>query len=193
VAQRVRSDPLGDLRGLCRLDDDAMELPGADRLHGVLSRKQPTVAMHHALSVPDLPPLAQQGQQIRREYGIAIPAAFAALDPEQHAFAVDVGHLECRNLRHSQASAIGDRQGRLMLQAGGCVEQAHDLVSAQHHGQVAWMCHTDQPAGQVRPVDGVREEEPQRRHNAVHGRRRHARIALFDLKSAHVIRRRCIG
>ena len=45
VAQRVRSDPLGDLRGLCRLDDDAMELPGADRLHGVLSRKQPTVTM----------------------------------------------------------------------------------------------------------------------------------------------------
>src|SRR6201985_941410 len=33
VAQRVRSDPLGDLRGLCRLDADAMELPGADRLH----------------------------------------------------------------------------------------------------------------------------------------------------------------
>ena len=30
VPQRVRSDPLGDLRGLCRLDDDAMELPGAD-------------------------------------------------------------------------------------------------------------------------------------------------------------------
>jgi hypothetical protein len=30
-------------------------------------------------------------------------------------------------------------------------------------------------------------------HNAVHGRRRHAGITLFDLKSAHVIRRRCIG
>jgi hypothetical protein len=30
VAQRVRSDPFGDLRGLCRLDDDAMQLPGAD-------------------------------------------------------------------------------------------------------------------------------------------------------------------
>jgi len=74
VAQRVRSDPLGDLRGLCRLDDDAMELPGADWLHGVLSWKQPTVAMHHALLVPDLPPLAQQGEQICREHGIAIPA-----------------------------------------------------------------------------------------------------------------------
>jgi hypothetical protein len=64
VPQCVRSDPLGDLCRLCRIDDDAMELPGADRLHGVLSRKQPTVTMHHALLVPDLPPLAQQGEQI---------------------------------------------------------------------------------------------------------------------------------
>src|SRR5271169_6025642 len=64
VPQRVRSDPLGDLRGLCRLDDDAMELPGADRLHGMLSWKQPTIAMHHTLLVPYLPPLAQQGEQI---------------------------------------------------------------------------------------------------------------------------------
>src|SRR6201996_6055286 len=85
VPQCVRSDPLGDLRGLCRLDDDAMELPGADWFHGVLSRKQPTVTMHHALLVPDLPPLAQQGKQIRREYGITIPAPLATLDPEQHA------------------------------------------------------------------------------------------------------------
>ena len=30
VPQCVRSDPLGDLSGLCRIDDDAMELPGAD-------------------------------------------------------------------------------------------------------------------------------------------------------------------
>src|ERR1700740_394045 len=94
VAQRVRSDPLGDLRRLCRIDDNAMELPGADRLHGVLSREQPTVTMHHAPLVSDLPPLAQQDQQICREYGIAIPAALAMLDPDQHALAVDIGDLE---------------------------------------------------------------------------------------------------
>jgi predicted transposase YbfD/YdcC len=57
-----------------------MELPGADRLHGVLSRKQPTVTMHHALLVPDLPPLAQHGEQICREHGIAIPATLATLE-----------------------------------------------------------------------------------------------------------------
>src|SRR5580692_7082105 len=96
VPQCVRSDPLGDLRGPCRLDDDAMELPGADWLHGVLSRKQPTVAVHHALLVPDLPPLTQQGEQIRREHGIAILATLATLDAE-HALAVDIGDLERRD------------------------------------------------------------------------------------------------
>ena len=54
------------------------------------------------------------------------------------------------------------------------------------------MRHPDRLARQVRPVDRVREEEPQRRDNAVHGRRRHAGIALFDLEAAHVIRRRRI-
>jgi hypothetical protein len=61
-----------------------------------------------------------------------------------------------------------------------------------HKFDVCWMRHTDQLAGQVRPVNGVQEEEPQRRHNAVHGRRRHARITLFDLEPANVIRRRRI-
>ncbi len=72
--------------------------------------------MHHALLVPDLPPLAQQDQQICREYGIPIAATLATLDPDQHALAVDIGDLECRDLGHAQASAIGDRESRLMLE-----------------------------------------------------------------------------
>jgi len=126
----------------------------------VLTREQPTFCVHDALLTPDFPPLAQQGQQICREHGIAIPAALATLDPEQHAFAVDVADLERCNLSHAQAGTIGDRKGRLMLEAGGRVEQPRDLVPAQHDGQVAWMRHPDQLACQVRPVDGVGEEEP---------------------------------
>jgi len=37
VAQLVRADPFGDVGGLGCLDDDAIELPRADRLHRVLS------------------------------------------------------------------------------------------------------------------------------------------------------------
>jgi hypothetical protein len=36
-----------------RLDDDPIELPRADRLHRVLSREQPAVAVHHALLPPN--------------------------------------------------------------------------------------------------------------------------------------------
>ena len=74
----------------------------------------------------------------------------------------------------SQAGTIGDRQGGLMLEAGGRVEQSQDFVPAQHHRQVAWMRHPDQLACQFGPVESLREQEPQRRHDAVHGWRRHA-------------------
>jgi hypothetical protein len=57
VAQCVRTDPLGDVGGVRRLDDDPIELPRTDRLHCVLPRKQPAVAVHHAMLPPDLPPL----------------------------------------------------------------------------------------------------------------------------------------
>jgi hypothetical protein len=94
VAQRMRPNPLGDVRRTRGLDDDPMQLPGADRLTSMHSRKQPAPGVHHALLPSDLPPLAQQGEHVRREHGVAILAAFAMLDPEQHAFAVDVADLE---------------------------------------------------------------------------------------------------
>ena len=57
------------------------------------------------LLVSNLPPLAQQGEQICREHGIAIPATLATLDPDQHALAVDIGDLERRDLGHAQVPA----------------------------------------------------------------------------------------
>ena len=139
VAQRVRADPLGDVGCACRLDDDAVKLPGADRLQGMLAGKQPAVAMHHALLAAGLPPLAQQDQQIRREQGVAVSSALAALDPDQHALAVDVLDLQRRDLGDAQAGAVGHRQRRLMLETGCGVEQSRHLVPAEHHGQRAGM------------------------------------------------------
>ena len=45
VAQRMRTDPPGDPGRLGGLDDDAVELPGADRLQRVLAREQPALAV----------------------------------------------------------------------------------------------------------------------------------------------------
>jgi hypothetical protein len=55
------------------------------------------------------------------------------------------------------------------------------------------MGYPNQLAGEVRPVERVGEEEPQRRHDAVHGWRRQARLALFDLEPAQVVGRGGVG
>src|SRR5207237_604391 len=41
------------------------------------------------------PPGAQQREQLRRQHGMAVFAALALLDPQQHALGVDVADLEC--------------------------------------------------------------------------------------------------
>ena len=69
------------------------------------------------------------------------------------------------------------------------VEQAGDLVAAQHHGQLARMGQPDQLAREIRPIERVREEEPQRRHDAVNRRHRNAGLELLDLEAPQVVRR----
>ena len=170
-----------------------MQVPGADRFARLLTWKQPALGMHHALLPAGLPPPAQQGQQIRWQDGVAIPASFAPLDPDQHALAVDLGDLECHNLGDAQTRAVSDGESRLILEAGGCVEQSCNLVSTRHNGQIARMRRSDQLAGQIRPVDCLREEEPQCRDDAVHGRCRHASLTLLDLETPHVVHCRHIG
>jgi hypothetical protein len=55
------------------------------------------------------------------------------------------------------------------------------------------MHHPDQPAREVGPVERVREEEPQRRDDAVHRRHGNAGLALLDLEAAQILRRGRVG
>src|SRR5690606_4651311 len=59
VPQCVRADASRDLASLGGFDHDAIELPCADGLEGMLARKQPAIAMQHTLAMALLPPLAQ--------------------------------------------------------------------------------------------------------------------------------------
>src|SRR3546814_10343176 len=59
VPQRVRSDPLVDVRGLGGLDDDAVELARADMGRCALSGKEPAVGTPNALLPPGATPIAQ--------------------------------------------------------------------------------------------------------------------------------------
>lgn len=49
MAQGVRSDPPGDVRCLSCGNDDAIELPCANRLQRILAREQPAVGQHQTL------------------------------------------------------------------------------------------------------------------------------------------------
>jgi hypothetical protein len=94
VPQRAHANALGDAGRVRCLDDDTMELSCADRSQCVLTRKEPAVRAHDTLLPSDSPPRPQQLEQAGGQHGVAIPSAFATLDLEQHALAVDVAHLE---------------------------------------------------------------------------------------------------
>src|SRR3546814_15259464 len=78
------------------------------------------------------PPVAQQQEQAFGQHGVAVPPAFAALDPQQHALAVDIADLQRRYLGDAQPRAIGDRQRRLVLEGAGRIEQPLHLGHGQN-------------------------------------------------------------
>lgn len=73
-----------------------------------------------------------------------------------------------------------------MLEAAGGVGQARHLVAAQHHWRIAGTAHAHQLARQIGPIEGIGEEEPQRRGHAVHGGHRNAGFTLGQLKLADI-------
>src|ERR1700752_678958 len=89
-----------------------IELARGHRLGRIAARKQPP-------SRPRcLPPGPQQVEQVWRYHDVTILAAFALLDADDHALAVDVGDLERDHLGGAQAGATGPAQRRLVLQPG---------------------------------------------------------------------------
>lgn len=104
VPQRMRADRLVDLRCLCSSFNDPAQLPRANRLVTGMPWKQPATCLHHTLGASLLPPRPQQGEQVRREHSVAVAAALALLDPDEHPLAVDICDLEPGNLGHTQTA-----------------------------------------------------------------------------------------
>lgn len=66
---------------------------------------------------------------------MAILAALAPLDPQQHALGVDIRDLQRDHLGNTQARPIGDAQRRLVFEAGGCLVSTDRLLEdAQNSG-----------------------------------------------------------
>jgi hypothetical protein len=66
------------------------------------------------------------------------------------------------------------------------------FIAAQHHRQLARVRQTNELARQIGTIDRMREEEAQRRHDAVHRRHGNTVVLLLDLEPAQVVGGRCI-
>ena len=80
----MRAEALGESGRLGGLLHNPAQLTGADRPDRVLTWKQPAFRRHRALAPAFPPPCPEQDEQIGREHRIAVPAALAALDADQH-------------------------------------------------------------------------------------------------------------
>src|SRR3546814_15322197 len=105
------------------------------------------------------PPVAQQQEQAFGQHRVAVAAAFTALDPQQHALAVVIGHLQRRHLGDTQSGTIGDRQRRLVLEAAGRIEKPLHLGHGQYDGDLAYLPGADPLAREVGAVESKREQK----------------------------------
>lgn len=113
VPQRVRADAFADASDFGGLLNRTVR----DRIGVTAPWEQPAMREHHPATFALGPPYPQQLQQLRREHGVAVPAALSLLNPDQHPGIVDIVDLQVRNFRHAQPSAISHAQRRLILDA----------------------------------------------------------------------------
>jgi hypothetical protein len=118
---------------------------------------------------------------------MVVLAALALLDPDQHARAVDVAHLERHDLGDAQSSAVGRAQRGPVLRTRRRFEQPRHLLDTQHQRQLARLADERETAGEIGPVERHGEEEAQRRDRAVDAWRLEARLRLVHLEAAQVL------
>ena len=135
VPQGMQRDAFVDTRREGSLVHGAVELTCGQGLDGVQAREQPAAVEHLALGSGDPPPSAQALEHHRGEHGVAILAALALLDPQRHARTIDVTDLQRGDFAGAKPGAVGNREGRLMLEVLGRRDQRTDFLSAQDDRQ----------------------------------------------------------
>src|SRR3979490_3397068 len=101
---------------------DAIELARRHRLHAVASWKQP------ALRSCRPPPGPQQFEQMWRQHHLAVFAALALFDADDHALAVTVADLERDHLGVAQACALSHPQRGLVLEPGAASSNRATMI-----------------------------------------------------------------
>ena len=109
------------------------------------------------------------------------------LDPDDHAAAVDVDNLESSHLAHPQPGSISCGQSRPVAQPRHCLQEADDLLAAEHHRQLLRLLGADDPVERLRPTQRHAEEEPQCARHLVDVRPRPAEPGQVKLIGANLL------
>src|SRR5262252_11153572 len=120
---------------------------------------------------------------------MAILAALAHLDTDQHTLRIDVAHPQHDDLAAAQTGAVGDAERGLILQtgAGRGLEQPGDLICSEHSRQLARIVCAGQLMGEVGAAERDGEEEAQCRGLPIHLRWLRALLDLRKLEAADVV------
>ena len=104
---------------------------------------------------------AQNREEPRRQHGVALPAALAALDMNEHARTVDRGDLQSRDLADAQPGHVRRRQRDAVAQSRHRRKQARDLLGGEDRRQLLRRAAVDDPLRRLRPAERDAKEEPQ--------------------------------
>src|ERR1700681_4972893 len=187
VPQGVERYALVDLRPVGCGMTGAIELTRRHRLNAVAPWKQP------ALRSCRPPPGAQQFEQMWRQHHVAVFAAFALLDANDHAFAVDVADLEPDHLGSAQTRAMSHAQRGLVFEPWCCIQQARHFLRTEHDRQLAGLMNESRVLDDVGARERNPDKEPQRSHGVIENRDLRAARRQMQLKASDVLEARRIG
>ena len=161
VAQQMRAHGFGDARSLRRFPAGFPEHFGRDRLVGARAvdraGKQVRLRLHPA------PVLAQGLQQLRAQRHIAVLAAFALADVDEHAVAVDILDLQLAQLGSAHTGRVQRHQHGAMKQIAGRVDQPDRFFLRQNDRQAPRRLRIRHFFDRVGSLQRLAEEETQRR------------------------------
>ena len=178
VAQRMDSDRLAELRSRPRGTAGGLQYARIERPAVILARKQP-------MRRPCFPPIgAQHREELRRQHDVAVAAALALVDADQHAAAVDVGEFQAHHFRHAEPGGIGGHQRSAMLQARRRREKPDHLLGAQDHRQLPALARVGNALDHYGATERNAVEEAQRANGDIETGPRDAARREMDLVGA---------
>jgi len=189
MTQGMRRDVLGDAGVLGRL----LHRPAhdIDRQGLIIDRR---AGEQPDFWLPGLPiPLAQHGQDLRGQDGVAVLPAFALLNTDDHPCTVDIRDLERHQLGDAQSGGIAQGEHDLVFEVRRVIEQPGDLVGGQHDRQLVGLTDVfgDGEHGLARQRDGV--EEAESRDALIDGGDRQAASGQIEPEEAKIIGGRLVG